>query len=152
MSWARRPTSPTDDEIADELAGAIKVNRDIADMFDDNAWVGPPPVDVPGTLGDAVEALWYDAYVHIDDINAALGRPSERGPGLRAAVSHLAFLLSDRKWGPATLALDGLDEFPVGGGGGKRVTGDPLIFVLAATGRTDPSELGLDETVNIYRD
>ena len=43
-------------------------------------------------------------------------------------------------------------EFPVSGGGGQRVTGDPLEFVLAATGRTDPGALGLDETVNVYRE
>lgn len=145
----RKGRSP--EEVADELRDAIKVTRDIADTFDDNAWAGPPPVEVPGSLGDAVEGLWYDAYIHIDDINAALRRPSQRGPGLRASVSHVAFLLGDQKWGPATLALDGLEEFPVSGGGGRTVTGDPLVFVLAATGRTDPSELGLDETVNVYR-
>lgn len=139
------------EEIADELAGAVKVCTDIAAGIDDAAWAGPPPLDIPGTMGMAVEALWYDAYVHADDINAALGRPSDRGPGLRASVSHLADLLTQNGWGPATLALDGLEEFPVGGGGGRRVTGDPLTFVLAATGRADPSMLGLDETVNIYR-
>ena len=31
------------------------------------------------------------------------------------------------------------------------MTGDPLAFVLAATGHADPAPLGLDETVNIYR-
>jgi hypothetical protein len=38
------------------------------------------------------------------------------------------------------------------GGGGDTVTGDPKQFVLAATGRTDPGALGLDDTVNIYAD
>src|SRR5436309_3413978 len=28
--------------------------------------------------------------------------------------------------------------------------GDPLAFVLAATGRGDPGAVGLDETVNVY--
>jgi uncharacterized protein (TIGR03083 family) len=138
--------------VADELRDAIKVTKDIAAVFDDAAWAGPPPVDLPGTLGEAVEGLWYDAYVHIDDINSALGRLSLRGPGLRASVSHLADLLTHREFEPATLALEGLEEFPVNGGGGSRVTGDPLTFVLAATGRADPSQLGLDDTVNVYRD
>jgi hypothetical protein len=31
------------------------------------------------------------------------------------------------------------------------VSGDPLAFVLAATGRSDPGALGLDESVNVYR-
>lgn len=144
---ARKGRSP--EEVADELHGAIKVGADIAATFDDAAWNGKPPVDLPGTLGEAVEGLWYDAYVHADDINDALGRPSEKGPGLRASVSHAADLLTHRNWGPATLVLDGLEEFPVSGGG-KRITGDPLAFVLAATGRTDPASLGLDGTVNIY--
>ena len=146
----RRGRSP--EEVADELAGAIKVCADIAAGIDDDAWAGPPPLDIPGTMGMAVEALWYDAFVHTDDINAALGRPTQRGPGLRASVSHLADLLTQREWGPATLALDGLEEFPVSGGDGRRITGDPMDFVLAATGRTDPAKVGLDETVNIYRD
>jgi hypothetical protein len=30
------------------------------------------------------------------------------------------------------------------------LTGDPLPFVLAATGRSDPAALGLDPSVNIY--
>lgn len=140
------------EEVADELRGAIKVAADIAATFDDASWAGPPPVEIPGTLGEGVEALWYDAYVHSDDIRNALGRSSVKGPGLRASVSHLADLLTHQGWGPATLALDGLEEFPVSGEGGKRVTGDPLAFVLAATGRADPGALGLDETVNVYRD
>jgi hypothetical protein len=36
------------------------------------------------------------------------------------------------------------------GGGGEKITGDPLEFVLVATGRADPSPWGLDESVNIY--
>jgi hypothetical protein len=36
------------------------------------------------------------------------------------------------------------------GGGGPAVTGDPLAFVLAATGRLDPEPLGLTPDVNIY--
>jgi uncharacterized protein (TIGR03083 family) len=146
----RKGRSP--EVVADELRDAIKVTKDIAAVFDDAAWAGPPPVDLPGTLGEAVEGLWYDAYVHIDDINSALGRLSLRGPGLRASASHLADLLTHRGYGPATLALDGMEEFPVNGGGGSRITGDPLTFLLAATGRADPSQLGLDDTVNVYRD
>ena len=37
------------------------------------------------------------------------------------------------------------------GGGGPTLTGDALAFVLVGTGRADPSSLGLDDTVNIYR-
>jgi hypothetical protein len=32
----------------------------------------------------------------------------------------------------------------------RRITGDPLAFVLAATGRADPEILGLDASVNVF--
>jgi uncharacterized protein (TIGR03083 family) len=139
-------------ELVEELQGVQKAGVDIMAVIDDDAWAGPAPGDLGIPLGEGVEALWYDAYVHGEDIRAALGRPSTTGPGLKASVSHVADLLTTAGWGPATLALDGMPEFTVSGGGGRRVTGDPLEFVLAATGRTDPAPLGLDETVNVYRE
>jgi hypothetical protein len=48
------------------------------------------------------------------------------------------------------VALDGIESFDVSGGG-QTISGDPLAFVLAGTGRGDPAAIGLDETVNIYR-
>lgn len=144
----RRAKSP--DEMADELDEAAKIGNDILTSFDDAAWAGPAPAGVPGTLGAGVEGLWFDAWVHADDIRAAIGRPSEPGPGVRASVSHLADLLTDKGWGPATIAVSGLEEFPVSGGGGQRVEGDPITFVLVASGRTDASALGLDPAVNVY--
>jgi hypothetical protein len=136
--------------VADELQQATKVVRDLAAAFDDAAWSGPAPAGIPGTLGEGIEAVWYDAYVHAEDIRSALGRQPERGPGLRVSVSHLADLLARRGWGPAVLVLDGLDEVAVGGDGGRRITGDPLTFALVATGRLAAAELGLDHTVNVY--
>ena len=50
-----------------------------------------------------------------------------------------------------TLLLDGLEPVHVNGGG-PPVSGDPLEFVLAATGRLDPAKLGWDSTINVYRD
>jgi uncharacterized protein (TIGR03083 family) len=139
----------TNDELADELDGAAKVSGDLLAAFDDAAWAGPAPGGFDGTLGDAVEALWYDAYLHADDIRAAVGRPSVKGPGLKASLSHVATVLGQRGWGPATLAFDGFDELDVGGGG-KRIEGDALAFVLAATGRANPSTVGLSRDINIY--
>lgn len=139
----------TAEQVADELRDATKVAADITAAIDDTAWDGPPPVDVPGTMGFAVEAIWYDAYMHGDDVRAALGRDSVRGDGLAAAVSHVTDALRQREWGPARVALDGFDPV-IFGTGGPTVAGDPLAFVLVATGRVDPSTLGLDGTVNIY--
>jgi hypothetical protein len=141
-------------EIADELAGAAKASKDMLALFDDAAWAAPAPGDFQGTLGDGVEALCADAYIHADDIRAALGLPSVTGPGLRCAISNVAHDLTQRGWGPATLALDGMAEVAVGTrtgtGAGRRITGDPLEFVLVATGRVDPARIGLDASVNIY--
>ena len=77
------------------------------------------------------------------------GLPATGGLGVEASVEYLAEQLETRGWGPATLALDDMEKLPVGEGG-PAVTGDPFRFVLAATGRANPAELSLDETVNIY--
>jgi uncharacterized protein (TIGR03083 family) len=137
-------------ELADELEGYAKVGADVLASFDEEAWNGPAPAGVAGTLGAGVEGLWYDVYVHADDIRSALGRPSVPGPGLRCSAHHLADLLAARGWGPATVALDGMEELTIGAGGGPRITGDPLTFVLVACGRQDPAVLGLDASVNVY--
>jgi uncharacterized protein (TIGR03083 family) len=150
---ARRGRSPGD--VADELGATIKATADLLGAFDDGAWAMPSPGGFDMTLGEGVEALWHDAWLHGEDIRAALGQPSNRGGGMTASVSHIADVLTREGWGPAVLALDGQPEFSVSGGGtgnrGSRFTGDPLAFVLAATGRAEPGPVGLDESANIYR-
>jgi uncharacterized protein (TIGR03083 family) len=139
-------------EIADELGATIKATADLLGAFNEEAWNLQAPGGFDFTLGEGVEALWHDAWLHGDDILAALGRPSALGEGMTASVSHIADVLTREGWGPAVLALDGLPEFAVNGGtGGSRFTGEPLAFVLAATGRADLGPLGLDESANIYR-
>ena len=143
----RQGRSPA--EMASELAQVTKLAAELGQAFDDAAWEAPAPGGYDGSLGEGVEALWYDAYLHGDDIRVALGRPSERGPGMRPTVIHVAMLLDKRGWGPATLRFDDMETVDIGAGG-REFTGDPLPFVLAATGRGDPVPLGLDDTVNIY--
>lgn len=146
----RRGHAPAD--LAAELDTALEVVPSLLAAFDDDAWASPSPGGYDFTLGHAVEALWYDAYVHAEDIRAALGRPSERGDGLRASAFHVADLLDARGWGPARLVLDGVGEVAVGepGGGAPTYTADALAFVLAATGRADPAATGLPRDVNVY--
>ncbi len=142
----------TPEQVGDELAGATKATRDLLGALDDASWSGPSPGGFEFTLGEGVEALWYDAVLHADDIRAAAGRPSVVDTdGVEVCVSHVAAVLGAQGWGPATLSLEGTAEFQVGDGGGRRITGDPLAFVLAATGRADPATVELDDTVNIYR-
>ena len=137
-------------ELADELAGATKAAADLLAIFDDAAWDGPAPGNYDGTLCQGIEAIYYDTYLHGDDIRSAIGRPSVAGGGLRASVHHVAFELTKRGWGPATTDFDDVGEVRVGDGGGQRLTGDALPFVLAATGRADAAAAGVDSIINIY--
>jgi uncharacterized protein (TIGR03083 family) len=133
---------------AARLRAAVASFRALLDVIDDDAWAGPSGVpDL--TLGDGVLTLWYDTYVHGDDIRDAIGAPSDRGAGLDATVCYLAKELTTRGWGPATLVLDGAGRYDVGAGG-REINGDALQFMLVATGRADASAMGLDSSVNIY--
>jgi uncharacterized protein (TIGR03083 family) len=163
----RRGRSPG--ELADELGAVIAATAELLNAFDDEAWEMQAPGGFDFTLGEGVEALWHDAWLHGDDILCALGRPSERGDGMKASVSHIADVLTREGWGPAVLALEGLPEFTVnraardsasgndgsaqgfGGDPRSRFTGDPLAFVYAATGRAAPATAGLDDSANIYK-
>ena len=138
-------------ELADEVEGGAKAAAGLAGAFDEAAWEAPAPGGTAGTLGFGLESLWFDTYLHADDIRHALGRPPVPGAALRASVSHIAQVLTNQGWGPAVLRLDGIETFAVSGGDGPEVTGDPMAFVLASTGRSDPAALGLDRSVNIYR-
>jgi uncharacterized protein (TIGR03083 family) len=133
---------------AARLRAATATLQSLVDAIDDDAWNGPSGVpDL--TLGQGVLTLWYDTYVHADDIRAAVARESERGDGLDATIAYLAGQLTARSWGPATLVLEGAGRYEVGGGG-KEITGDALQFALVATGRAEAATTGLDPDVNIY--
>jgi uncharacterized protein (TIGR03083 family) len=140
----------TGTQLADELDVAAAQLPALLEAFGPDAW-DAPLAGFNGTLGQGVEALLYDGAVHADDIDAALGlghHPTHAE--LVAAVSHVAYHLDDQGWGPAALALDGMPEVQIGDGG-ARIIGNPGLFVLAATGRGNPADFGLDDTVNIYR-
>jgi uncharacterized protein (TIGR03083 family) len=136
-------------ELAVEMAKDRARAAEMLTLFDDAAWNAPVASDFDGTLGEGILALYFDGYLHADDIRAALGMRPVRTPGLAASLDYVAFELTRRGWGPATLALDGVEVIDIGGGG-EKITGDPVEFLLAATGRADPSPLGLDEGVNIF--
>lgn len=139
----------TSAELADELATVRASTVDLLAVFDDAAWAGPSPAGA-GTLGAGVESIWVDAYLHADDIRVAVGRPTEVGAGVQASIMHVGDLLTEQGYPPVTLALEGVDEYLVSGGG-TRVTGDAMAFALVATGRGDPAVFSLDERVNVYR-
>ena len=88
-------------------------------LFDAAAWAAPAPGGYEGTLGDGVEALWSDFWIHTDDIRAAVGRAPVADEGLAGAVSHVTFELGKRGWS---------GDVPSGEQG-------QIAWVLAATGR-----------------
>ena len=111
----------------------------------------PPPLKIgvmdgfSGVYGDLTAGEVESMQLAIEDVGGkVLDRPVEilsadhqTKPDIGAAIA--------RKW----YDVDGVDVIDIRGGGDK-VTGDPLEFVLVGTGRADPSALGLDESVNIY--
>jgi uncharacterized protein (TIGR03083 family) len=144
----RRGRTPA--RLADECAEVREAAQGLLAVFDDAAWEAPAPGGYQGTLGDGVEALWFDTYLHADDMRSVLGHATQRtAEGDRASLSHIATELTKREWQPATLAFDGQPEFDVSGGG-TRIDGDAFLFILAATGRGDASAIGLDDSVNLY--
>jgi uncharacterized protein (TIGR03083 family) len=111
-------------ELADECSEVRKAAAGMLPMFDDAAWASAAPGGYEGTLGDGVEALWYDTFLHADDIHAGIGRPSEIGPGLAGAISHVSFELAKRGWTGEVPTNADRDE--------------AFAWILAATGRSAP--------------
>jgi uncharacterized protein (TIGR03083 family) len=119
------------EQLADECAEVRKAAAGLLPVFDEAAWDAPAPGGYEGTLGDGVEALWYDTWLHGDDIRAAVGRESVQGDGMRGGVSHVRTELAKRGWH---------GEVPEHGDAA-------FEFILAATGR-GPS--GPDGPPDIY--
>jgi uncharacterized protein (TIGR03083 family) len=145
---ARAFRGGTPAELAARLVETTAGIRPFFESLSDDDWAKPSPV-AGRDLGNGVLTLWYDVFVHADDIRTALGRPSERGPGMQASVHWLAGELERLERGPATIALDGIGERAIGSGG-PVLRGDPMRFVLVATGRSDPAEFGMDESINVH--
>lgn len=122
-------------ELADECAAVATASAGLLAIFDDTAWAGEAGGGYDGTLGQGVEALWYDTWLHGDDIRDSIGRPPETGNGIRAALSHVEFELRKRDWSGPVPAL-----------------GDPdaLGFILAATGRVPAASFGAQAPIDIY--
>ena len=138
-------------ELADELADATSSAAVLVEAFDEAAWDAPIVGSTVASLGSGLESLWFDTFLHADDIRAALGQSSQGTSALAPSVSHIAQILTDQGWGPATLSFEETGAFDVSGGGGRTITGKAMPFILVATGRADPAGLGLDDSVNIYR-
>jgi uncharacterized protein (TIGR03083 family) len=135
--------------LAGQLRTALTSITQLAKVIDDAVWSAPSPV--PGlTLGQGMHALLQDAYVHGDDVRAALGLPFDTGPGLAASLDFvLGALLRD------DTARDEPALSPLLAVRADRFTAQTGMaahdFLLAATGRRDPAPLRLPASVNIFR-
>jgi uncharacterized protein (TIGR03083 family) len=149
-----RDRSPGD--LAAEFRTTLEGLRAMAEALDnDDAWASPSGVgDL--TIGRGVLTLWFDTFVHADDIRSSLDLPRDTGAGLRASIAYLEDELTTFGWGPAAVVFTDQDE-----GFGALAIGDVVPaspthkvpahdFALAVTGRLDPAEVGLDPGVNIY--
>lgn len=131
------------------LREAVGGLRPRFEKLTDDLWLRPS--GLPGmTIGEGLLTLWYDLFMHGDDIRAALGLPSRRGLSLAAAVECLRHRLTRSRWGPARFELDGFGEVEFGDDG-PLLRGDPFDFVLVASGRADPAIFGVDESINVHR-
>ncbi len=121
--------------LADECAEVRKGAAGLLPLFDDEAWAATAPGGYEGTLGDGVEALWYDTWMHHDDIRAALGRAPELGNGVPGALSHIRFELAKRGWHGAMPSTGDADAY---------------AFLMVATGRADASTYAGETPLNVY--
>jgi uncharacterized protein (TIGR03083 family) len=121
-------------ELADECAEVTKAAAGMLPLFDDAAWAAASPGGYEGTLGDGVEALWYDTWLHANDIRAAIGQKPVLGSGLPGGISHIRFELAKRGWN---------GEIPKG-------DADAYAFLMVATGRADASTISGDAPLNVY--
>src|SRR4051812_4777992 len=121
--------------VAGECAEVRKAVAGMLPLFDDAAWSAAAPGGYDGTLGDGVEALWYDTWMHNNDIRASLGRKPELGPAVPGAISHIATELAKRGWDGAVPSPGDADAY---------------TFLMVATGRTDAGTYKGDTPINVY--
>ncbi len=135
--------------LAAQLHAATDSIARLAAVFDAAAWSAPSPV-LGLTIGQGMHALLNDAYLHGDDIRAALGLAFDAGPGLHSSLDFVLGALLRDDAAAADLAIARLlgvstEQF-------AQQTGMAAHdFLLAATGRSDPARLRLPDSVNIFR-
>lgn len=135
-------------DLAAELRRAAGRLRPGFEGLSDRVWDLPSPV-AGRSNGNGIHSLWYDTFVHADDIRVALGRPVAGGPGLAASVEWLCEELERLGRGPARLVVGGVGEHRIGDGG-PELRADAREFVLVASGRADPAAFGVGDWVNVY--
>ena len=127
-------------EILDEWAEQGKLLEDGVLALDDEFWNAPYADNF--TVGQALQRMVEDIYVHGHDVRIPLGDDPVEGPGM---ISTLEVVVRDLHNRLPRLAPDvGIVTFEAGSftgtatGAGNtdvRVTGDPIALALVGTGR-----------------
>jgi uncharacterized protein (TIGR03083 family) len=104
----RRDLTPAD--LVDELDQALLLGEPFLRALSDADWTRD--CGAAGlTLGEGLFTLWFDAWVHRDDVRAALGLHPDDGPGLGASRAYLRWSLAKRDWTPpSSVDLDAIDD------------------------------------------
>jgi hypothetical protein len=94
----------------------------------------------------ALEAIWFDTYLRGDDVRVAMGAPPMRGLARRGPSGYGPPRAGG--WGPATLALDGIERVAAGG---AEITAAPRL----RPGRHRPWRVGgpgARSPIDVYAD
>jgi uncharacterized protein (TIGR03083 family) len=132
------------------------------EALDDTFW-NTPYLEM-GTVGEALQRLVEDIWVHAQDIRVALGEAPSTGPGVDATLDVIARELPVRcrrlAPGVASVRIAGRDVEIGGDGASLEVDGDPIALAFAGTGRSVPdagevsirpsAPAGFADALNIY--
>ncbi len=125
------------------------------EALDDTLW--NTPYEEFGTVGEALQRLVEDIWVHGQDIRIPLGDEPSTGPGLDATLDVLARELPKRcarlapEVGSVRIATDGVArEATVSSDGvALELKGDAVAIALAATGRVDLASAESDGEISV---
>jgi uncharacterized protein (TIGR03083 family) len=132
------------------------------EALDDTFW-NTPYLEM-GTVGEALQRLVEDIWVHAQDIRVALGEAPSAGPGVDATLDVIARELPARcrrlAPGVASARIAGREVEIGGEGESLEVDGDPIALALAGTGRHVPdagvvsirpsAPAGFADALNVY--
>jgi uncharacterized protein (TIGR03083 family) len=123
--------------------------------LDDDFW-NAPYLEL-GTVGEAVQRLLEDIWVHAMDIRLPLGEEATTGPGLDATFDTMARELKIRcprlapDVGKVAIEADGYSRsVTIGDGSGHvKVAGDPVTLALVGTGRISLERAADDSVITV---
>lgn len=142
-------------ELLAEWSTAGPALEESMEALDDAFW--NTPYEPWGTVGEALQRLVEDIWVHGQDIRLPLGDDPTAGPGLDATLDCIARELPKRcaRLAPAVgsvriVTVDGVREAKTGQDGvALEITGDPIAIAFAGTGRVQLASAESDGEISV---